>query len=97
MIRALPREVAQAVMVPTTFVLRSSVRDVGKELPRDGPVLSMSCKDGLTLSISRNLPSTHVPGIPSGTTTIVPTCSSQSSPLSASRECDTVETGLILG
>ena len=41
-IRVLPREVAQAVMVPTTLVLRSLVRDVGKELPRDGPVLSMS-------------------------------------------------------
>ena len=42
MVRVLPREVAQAVMVPTTFVLRSLVRDVRKELPRDRPVLSMS-------------------------------------------------------
>ena len=77
-IRVLLHEVAQAVMVPTTFVLRSLVRDVGKELPRDGPVLSMSFKGGLTLSTSGNLPSMHVPGIPSGTI-IVPTCSPQKS------------------
>ena len=32
--RVLPREVAQAAMVPTTLVSRSLVRDVGKELPR---------------------------------------------------------------
>ena len=29
----LPREVAQAAIVPTTLVSRSLVRDVGKELP----------------------------------------------------------------
>ena len=32
--RVLPLEVAQAVMVPTTLVSRSLLRDVGKELPR---------------------------------------------------------------
>ena len=32
--RVLPREVAQAAMVPTTLVSRSLVRDVDKELPR---------------------------------------------------------------
>ena len=32
--RVLPREVAQAAIVPTTFVSRSLVRDVGKELHR---------------------------------------------------------------
>ena len=32
--RVLPREVAQAAMVPTTLVSQSLVRDVGKELPR---------------------------------------------------------------
>ena len=36
--RVLLRKVAQAVMVPTILVSRSLVRDVGKELPRDGPV-----------------------------------------------------------
>ena len=41
-IRVLPREVAQAVMVPTTLVLQSLVRDVGKELPRVEPVVFMS-------------------------------------------------------
>ena len=40
-IRVLPREVAQAVMVPTTLVLRSLVRDIGKELPRVEPVVCM--------------------------------------------------------
>ena len=37
--RVLPREVAQAVMIPMTLVSRSLVRDVGKELPRDEPVV----------------------------------------------------------
>ena len=32
--KVLPRKVAQAVVVPTTFVSRSLVRDVGRELPR---------------------------------------------------------------
>ena len=36
--RVSPREVAQAVMVPTTLALRSWVGDVGKELPRVEPV-----------------------------------------------------------
>ena len=40
--RVLPREIAQAVMVPTTLVSRSLVRDVGKELPRVEPVVCMS-------------------------------------------------------
>ena len=40
--RVLPREVAQAVMVPTTLVSRRLVRDVGKELPRNEPVVFMS-------------------------------------------------------
>ena len=40
--RVLPREVAQAVMVPTTLVSHSLVRDVGKELPRDGFVFFVS-------------------------------------------------------
>ena len=39
--RILPREVAQAVMVPTRPVSRNGVRDVGKELPRVGPDLSV--------------------------------------------------------
>ena len=34
MIGVLPREVAQAVMVPTTLALGSWIGDVGKELPR---------------------------------------------------------------
>ena len=41
-IRELPREVAQAVMVPTTLVLRSLIRNVGKELPRVEPVACIS-------------------------------------------------------
>ena len=36
--RVLPRKVPQTVMVPTILVSRSLVRDVGKELPRDGSV-----------------------------------------------------------
>ena len=44
--RVLPREVARAVMVPTTLVLRSLVRDVGKELPRDGPVVFVPFRVG---------------------------------------------------
>ena len=39
--RALPREVAQAVMVPTTRFTELG-RDVGKELPRDRPVVFVS-------------------------------------------------------
>ena len=46
-------------MAPTTLVLRSLVRDVGKKLPRDGPIFF---KGGLALSTSRNLHSMHVPG-----------------------------------
>ena len=41
-IRVLPREGAQAVMVPTTSVSRSLVRDVDKELPRVEPVVCLS-------------------------------------------------------
>ena len=37
--RVLPREVAQAVMIQTTIVSRSLVTEVGKELPRAGPVV----------------------------------------------------------
>ena len=37
-IGVLPREIAQAVIVPTTLALRSWVGDVGKELPRVEPV-----------------------------------------------------------
>ena len=48
-IRVLPREVAQAVMVLTTLVLLSWVGDVGKELPRAEPVVCKSFKGGLTL------------------------------------------------
>ena len=45
--RILPREVAQALMIPTTLVLRSLVRDVGKELPLVKPVVcSMSFRVG---------------------------------------------------
>ena len=40
--RVLPREVTQAVMVSTTLVSHSLVRDVGKELPRDGFVFFVS-------------------------------------------------------
>ena len=39
--RVLPREVAQAVMVPATLVFWSLVWDVGKELPRVKPVVFM--------------------------------------------------------
>ena len=75
-IRVLPRDVAQAVMVPTTLVLRSLVRDVGKELPRVEPVVCMSFRANQPSAyISRNLPSMRVPGIAS-VTTIVRTCSS---------------------
>ena len=41
-IAVLPREVAQTVMVPTTLVSRSLVRDVGKELSRVEPVVCTS-------------------------------------------------------
>ena len=44
--RVLPREVAQAVTVPMTLVLRSGVRDVGKELPRLGPVVFVPFRVG---------------------------------------------------
>ena len=40
--RLLPREVTQALMVSTTLVSHSLVRDVGKELPRDGFVFFVS-------------------------------------------------------
>ena len=63
--RVLPREVAQAVMIPTTLV-SSWVGDVGKELPRTEPVTCMSFQGGRSLSTSGNLPSMHVPGIPQG-------------------------------
>ena len=43
--RVLPREVTQAVMVPTTLVSRSLVRDIGKKLPRDGPVVCMPFRE----------------------------------------------------
>ena len=39
--RVLPREVAQAAMVPTTLV-SNWVGDVGKEIPRAEPVVCMS-------------------------------------------------------
>ena len=42
--RVLPREVAQAVMVPTTLFSRSWVGDVGKELPRYKPVVFVSLR-----------------------------------------------------
>ena len=41
-IGVLPREVTQAVMVPTAHALRSWVGDVGKELPRTEPVVCVS-------------------------------------------------------
>ena len=40
--RVLPREVAQVEMIPTTLVSRSWVGDVGKELPRDKPIVFVS-------------------------------------------------------
>ena len=42
----LPREVAQAVTVPTTLVSRNLVMDVGKELSRVGPVVFVSFRVG---------------------------------------------------
>ena len=47
-------------IVPTTLVSRSLVRDVGKELPRDGPVVFVSFKGGLTHSLTGSLLSMHV-------------------------------------
>ena len=79
MIGVLPRDVAQAVMVPTTLALRSWVGHIGEELPRAEPVVCMSFRADWPLSTSGNLPGMHVPGIPSGTT-ILPTCSPQYSP-----------------
>ena len=44
--KVLPREVTQAVMVRATLVSRSRVRDVGKELPRVGPVVIVPFRVG---------------------------------------------------
>ena len=92
--RVLPREVAQAVMVPTTLVSRSRVRDVGKELPRVEPGLSMLFGASKPEAQLETFPACIRSRDTSGTT-IVPTCSPQYSPLFASQACDTVETGLI--
>ena len=92
-IRALPREVAQAVVVPTTLVLRSLVRDVGKELPRVELVICMFFGASKSKARQETFPAC-IPGMPQGTT-IVPACSPQYSPLFASRACDTVERGLM--
>ena len=70
--RVLPREVAQAAMVPTTLVSRSLVRDVGKELPRDNPVILCSLGQAIPKHDWKPSQHAHVPGIPSGTT-IIPT------------------------
>ena len=40
--RVLPREVSQVVMVPMILVSGSLVRDVGKKLRRDEPVIFAS-------------------------------------------------------
>ena len=56
MIRVLSREVAQAVMVPTTLV-SSWVGDVGKELPRAEPVVFMLFRASKPKCTAVNLPS----------------------------------------
>ena len=61
-------------MVPTTLVLPSLVRDVGKELPRDEPIVCI-LQGRLTLSTSGNLASIRVCSGDTSETTIVPTCS----------------------
>ena len=47
-------------MVPTTLVLRSLVRDIGKELPRVEPVLFVLFWDERSQSSTGNLPSMHM-------------------------------------
>ena len=59
-IGVLPREAAQAVMVPTTLILRSLVRNVGKELPRVEPVVCMLFWGERAQSTTENLPSMHM-------------------------------------
>ena len=42
----LPREIAETVMAPTTLASRNLVRDVGKELPRVGPIVFLPFRVG---------------------------------------------------
>ena len=92
--RVLPREVAQAVMVPTTLVSRSGVRGVSKELPRIEPDLSMLFGASKPKARLETFSACIRSGDTSGKT-IIPTCSPQYSPLFASRAFDTAETGLV--
>ena len=64
--RVLAREVAQAVMVPTTLVSRSGVRDVGKELPRVEFSLSMLFGASKPKTRLETFQHAYVPGIPQG-------------------------------
>ena len=57
--RVLPREVAQAVIVPTTFV-SSWVGDKGKKLHRDEPVIFVLFGASKLKRTTGNLPSMHV-------------------------------------
>ena len=72
--RILLREVAQAVMVPMTLVSRSGVRDVGKELPRVRPGLSMLFL-GRAGPKHNWKPSQHAYVRDTSGTAVVPTCS----------------------
>ena len=57
--RVLPREVAHAVMVPTTLVSRSGVRDVGKELALGWTHCICAFQDRRSLNTTGNFPSMH--------------------------------------
>ena len=63
----LPREVAQAAMISTALVSWSFVRDVGKELPWDGPVVFLSFRgDRLSVQLETSPACMFIPVIPQG-------------------------------
>ena len=72
--RVLPREVAQAVMVPTTLVSRIGVRDIGKDLPRIEHSLYILFGASKPKAQLETFPACIRSGDTSGTT-IVPACS----------------------
>ena len=93
--RVLPREVAQAVKVPTTLVSRSWVRMPVRSCLGLDPLYLCPFWASAPMCTTGNVPSMHVCSGDTTGTTIVPTCSPQYSPLLASRAYDTVEMELI--